>query len=59
MGEIGELGRPASSEDLAYWVGRKVASPRDEITKIFLGSDEYAQAKRLRRAASANPGLRR
>jgi membrane protease YdiL (CAAX protease family) len=53
------LGRPASQEDLAYWLGRKLENPRDDIPTYFLGSDEYAQIKQSRRAAAATSGVRR
>ena len=36
------LDRPASDGDVAYWVGRKLAKPREDIPSFFLGSDEYA-----------------
>ena len=48
------LGRPASEEDIAYWLGRKLENPRDDIPTFFLGSDEYAQIRQARRAAEAN-----
>jgi len=52
------LGRAASAGDLAFWTGRKLANPRDEIPSIFLGSDEFARLKQARRAG-ARPTLLR
>jgi len=53
------LERPARPKDVAYWVGRSLPNPRDDMANIFLGGDEYARVKERRRAASVDAGLRR
>jgi membrane protease YdiL (CAAX protease family) len=52
------LERPASEEDLAYWRNRALENPREDVPRIVLGSDEYAQVKQ-RRASAPSPVLRR
>ena len=37
------LDRPASDSDVAFWLAQKFPNPREQITSIFLASDEYAQ----------------
>jgi len=44
------FGRPATDADVAGWMGRRLANPRDDIPSIFLASDEFAEIKARRRA---------
>ena len=44
------LGRPATDADVAFWTGRKLAKPRDDLPSILLASDEYARILEARRA---------
>ncbi len=53
------LGRAASEEDVTFWIGRKLANPRDDIPSVFLASDEYAQVQERRRAEARSSTLRR
>jgi len=52
------LGRPASDNDVTFWMTRKLANPRVDITSMFLASDEYAQVLE-RRANSGSSNIRR
>ncbi len=53
------LDRPAAEGDVAYWLDRKLAHPRDDIPSFFLGSDEYAAVQARRLAEGRERAVRR
>ncbi len=53
------LDRPATDGDVAYWLGRNLARPRDDIPSFFLGSDEYADVQARRATEGRERAVRR
>ncbi len=53
------LDREATDGDVAYWVGRNLAHPRDDIPSFFLGSDEHATVQARRASEGRERTVRR